>query len=206
MPDCAVPWLLDNTRHSYYTGKVFSNHIERRKDYFLEGVQFPVCHYFIVSYKKRPPLFLNEILETHTDRHTSLFCMHRELFCFWRLFLDIKSNLNTIQINLSFVFGLQFIFRQSFVSVAVNVHCTDVKGKRFSGWIRSERGRFCPKRQSRLTFSLSIESVLTSMDERGNMRLAVNYYMALQMLFSISSNLSESCSKSWLIFWAVIFA
>ena len=27
------------------------------------------------------------------------------------------------------------------------------------------------------------------------MRLAVNYYMALQMLFSISPNLSESCSK-----------
>ncbi len=35
------------------------------------------------------------------------------------------------------------------------------------------------------------------MDERGNMRLAVNcYYMTLQMLFSISPNLSESCSKS----------
>ena len=61
---------------------------------------------------------------------------------------------------------------QSLVSAAVGVHCTDVKGKRFSGWIRSERGRFCPKRHSRSTFSLSIESVLTSMDGRGNGRLS----------------------------------
>lgn len=72
---------------------------------------------------------------------------------------------------LSFFFFF-WLFRQSLVSAAVGVYCTDVKGKRFSGWIRSERGRFCPKRQSCLTFSLSIESVLTSMDGRGNGRLS----------------------------------
>ena len=70
-----------------------------------------------------------------------------------------------------FVF-LFWLFRQSLVSAAVGFHCADVKGKRFSGWIRSERGRFCPKRHSRQTFSLSIESVLTSMDGRGNGRLS----------------------------------
>ena len=43
-----------------------------------------------------------------------------------------------------FVFLL--FFRQSFVSVAESVHCTDVKGKRFSGWILSVGGRFSPKR------------------------------------------------------------
>ena len=31
------------------------------------------------------------------------------------------------------VLFLTILFRQSFVSVAVIVHCTDVKGKRFSG-------------------------------------------------------------------------
>ena len=41
--------------------------------------------------------------------------------------------------------SLTILFRQSFVSVAVIVHCTDVKGKR----------------HSRMTFSLSIKSVLT---------------------------------------------
>ena len=54
-----------------------------------------------------------------------------------------------------------WLFRQSLVSAAIGIHCTDVKGKRFSG---SEGGRFCPKRHSRQTFSLSRESVLTSMD------------------------------------------
>ena len=33
----------------------------------------------------------------------------------------------------SIVLSLTILFRQSFVSVAVSVHCTDVKGKRFSG-------------------------------------------------------------------------
>ena len=49
-----------------------------------------------------------------------------------------------------------WLFRQSLVSAAIGIHCTDVKG--------SEGGRFCPKRHSRQTFSLSRESVLTSMD------------------------------------------
>ena len=34
---------------------------------------------------------------------------------------------------LLFFLYLTILFRQSFVSVAVIVHCTDVKGKRFSG-------------------------------------------------------------------------
>ena len=34
---------------------------------------------------------------------------------------------------LLFFLSLTILFRQSFVSVAVIVHCTDVKGKRFSG-------------------------------------------------------------------------
>ena len=145
---------------------------------FLEGAQFTACPFYLCFYK----------IAFQNDKK-----QHIELDLIW-------TNPYTV-----FVF-LFWLFRQSLVSAAVGFHCTDVKGKRFSGWIRSVRGRFCPKRQSRLTFSLSIESVLTSMDEWGNMRLAVNYYMALQMLFSISPNLSESCSKSWLIFWAVIFA
>ena len=33
----------------------------------------------------------------------------------------------------SIVLSLTILFRQSLVSVAVIVHCTDVKGKRFSG-------------------------------------------------------------------------
>ena len=63
---------------------------------------------------------------------------------------------------------LSWLFRQSLVSAAVGFHCTDVKGKRFSGWIPFAcKGRFCPKRHGRLTFSLSMESVLTSMDGEG---------------------------------------
>ena len=65
-----------------------------------------------------------------------------------------------------------WLFRQSLVSAAVGVHCTDMKVERFSGWIRSERGRFCPKRHRRPTFSLSEKSVLTFMDARGNGRLS----------------------------------
>ena len=42
-----------------------------------------------------------------------------------------------------------WLFRQSLVSAAIGIHCTDVN---------------CPKRHSRQTFSLSRESVLTSMD------------------------------------------
>ena len=67
------------------------------------------------------------------------------------------------------LFGCLYrLFRQSLVSAAVSVHCTDVKGKRFSGGILFAcKGRFRPKRYSRQTFSLSMESVLTSMGGEG---------------------------------------
>jgi hypothetical protein len=29
----------------------------KEKDYFLEGVQFPVCHHFLLSYKNGVPIF-----------------------------------------------------------------------------------------------------------------------------------------------------
>ena len=50
----------------------------------------------------------------------------------------------------SYLYAVLFLslllFRQSFVSVADSVHCTDVKGERFSGRILSVGGRFCSKR------------------------------------------------------------
>lgn len=51
----------------------------------------------------------------------------------------------------SFVFLFR-LFRRSLVSAADSVHCTDVKGKKFSGWIRSEGGRFSPKRPAARLF------------------------------------------------------
>ena len=83
---------------------------------FLEGVQFTVCPIIMIP-KKYPS----------KDRNGN--SVH--------LGYLIKTYLYAVL----FVFLL--FFRQSFVSVAESVHCTDVKGKRFSGWILSVGGRFC---------------------------------------------------------------
>ena len=45
-----------------------------------------------------------------------------------------------------FSFSERLLARKTFVSVDESVHCTDVKGERFSGRILSVGGRFCPKR------------------------------------------------------------
>lgn len=83
----------------------------------------------------------------------------------------------------SIVLSLTILFRQSFVSVAVIVHYTDVKGKRFSA-----------QPPDLFTFNKVCTNL---MDEQGNRRLTVcNFHIDLQMLFSISPNFSESCSMS----------
>ena len=73
---------------------------------FLEGVQFTVCPIIMIP-KKYPS----------KDRNGN--SVH--------LGYLIKTYLYAVL----FVFLL--FFRQSFVSVAESVHCTDVKGERFSG-------------------------------------------------------------------------
>jgi len=52
---------IGKARHSDKAKTVFQKYRQKKKNYFLEGVQFPVCHHFIVSYKT-PPSVLNEIL------------------------------------------------------------------------------------------------------------------------------------------------
>ncbi len=73
---------------------------------FLEGVQFTVCPIIMIPKKY-----------SSKDRNGN--SVH--------LGYLIKTYLYAVL----FVFLL--FFRQSFVSVAESVHCTDVKGKRFSG-------------------------------------------------------------------------
>ena len=74
---------------------------------FLEGAQFAACPFHAV-FKKYPSYY--RISEQHTDWLYNTDCM-------------------------LFLLGLFLyrLFRQSLVSAAVGVHCTDVKGKRFSG-------------------------------------------------------------------------
>ncbi len=91
---------------------------------FLEGAQFAACLFLCVS-KNIPPVEFQESIRTGSNLLT--------VCCF------------------SFVFLFR-LFRRSLVSAAVGVHCTDVKGKKFSGRIRSEGGRFCPKRPAARLF------------------------------------------------------
>ena len=74
---------------------------------FLEGAQFAACPFHAV-FKKYPSYY--RISEQHTDWLYNTDCM-------------------------LFLLGLFLyrLFRQSLVSAAVGVHCTDVKGERFSG-------------------------------------------------------------------------
>ena len=77
---------------------------------FLEGAQFAACPFHAV-FKKYPSYY--RISEQHTDWLYNTDCM-------------------------LFLLGLFLyrLFRQSLVSAAVGVHCTDVKGE-----------RFCPQRK-----------------------------------------------------------
>ena len=87
--------------------------------FFLEGVQFTVCPIIMIP-KKYPS----------KDRTGNS--------------VHLGDQVIDLSVRCSF-YGL-LLFRQSFVSVAESVHCTDVKGERFSGRILSVGGRFCSKR------------------------------------------------------------
>ena len=73
---------------------------------FLEGVQFAVCPIIMIP-KKYPS----------KDRNGN----------------SVRLGYQVIDLSARCSFCGLLLFRQSFVSVADSVHCTDVKGKRFSG-------------------------------------------------------------------------
>ena len=73
---------------------------------FLEGVQFTVCQ-IVIIHKNIPPM----------NRNSNS--------------VHLGDQVIDLSVRCSF-YGL-LLFRQSFVSVAESVHCTDVKGERFSG-------------------------------------------------------------------------
>ena len=73
---------------------------------FLEGVQFTVCPIIMIP-KKYPS----------KDRNGN----------------SVRLGYQVIDLSARCSFCGLLLFRQSFVSVAESVHCTDVKGERFSG-------------------------------------------------------------------------
>lgn len=79
-----------------------------------------------------------------------------------------KQHINRLsKLSLSiccFFFGFLFSVSRLFPLPSA-LFSTDLKGERFSGWIRSKGGRFCPKRHSRLTFQLSMKVCTTFADE-----------------------------------------
>lgn len=124
---------IGKTRYSDKEKTVCQNHRQGKKIIFWRKCSFPFATILLCP-KKAPPSVLNEILKT--DIYT---CSVYAVNC--------------------------FVFDDSFPSVVCfrsrqRLLCRRERKKVF-GLNTSERGRFCPERHSRLTFLLSIESVLT---------------------------------------------